>query len=117
MNLNNTAKSRRIDKQETGHMKWILLIALSLSTTAFAHDIEDKDLLAACIATGVATKQVCTQDKTKAADAKKAYDEDPSWKNLQNMLKTKAVLVKCFTEFNIACVGSLKATLQDKYYY
>lgn len=96
-------------------MKWILLLLTCLSLNSFAHDIEDKDILKGCIATGLISPQVCPLEKDSSKIANEAYAQDRSWQNLAEVVKTKAVLVKCYSLYNAVCVASMKQTINELY--
>lgn len=95
-------------------MKWTLLLTL-ISFNSFAHDIEDKDILKGCIATGLISPQVCPSEKEASKLANEAYAQDRSWSNLAEVVKTKAVLVKCYSLYNTVCVTSMKQTINEFY--
>ena len=96
-------------------MKWILLSLTLLSLNSFAHDIEDKDILKGCIAIGVISPQVCPLEKEASKKANEAYEQDRSWQNLAEVVKTKAMIVKCYSLYNAVCVTSMKQTINEFY--
>jgi hypothetical protein len=95
-------------------MKLLISALMFVSINTYAHDIEDKDLLESCLKMSTLLKQVCTAPKEKAKSTKEAYQADRSLPNLKAMLSAQKDLVKCYTTFNIACVASLKTSLNDE---